>query len=340
MNTVKLGSTGIIANKNGFGALPIQRVTKEYAALLLRKAYDNGINYFDTARAYSDSEEKIGFALSYVREKIYIATKTAATTVEGFWSDLETSLKLLKTEYIDVYQFHNIPFCPKPNDGTGLYEAMLEAKAQGKIRHIGITNHRLSVAKEAVQSGLYETLQFPFCHLSTKEEELVNLCRERNIGFIAMKALPGGLITVQTAAFAFMSEYENVLPIWGVQRECELDEFLEYSRNIITITDELREQIEKDRRELIGGFCRGCGYCMPCPQGIRINDCARMIQLIRRSPSKNWLTEESQKMMLDIEKCTGCGKCKSKCPYGLDTPELLKKNLDDYKEILSGNITV
>jgi len=340
MNTVKLGSTGIIANKNGFGALPIQRVTKEYAALLLRKAYDNGINYFDTARAYSDSEEKIGFALSYVREKIYIATKTAATTVEGFWSDLETSLKLLKTEYIDVYQFHNIPFCPKPNDGTGLYEAMLEAKAQGKIRHIGITNHRLSVAKEAVQSGLYETLQFPFCHLSTKEEELVNLCRERNIGFIAMKALSGGLITNAKAAFAFMSEYENVLPIWGVQRECELDEFLEYSRNIITITDELREQIEKDRRELIGGFCRGCGYCMPCPQGIRINDCARMIQLIRRSPSKNWLTEESQKMMLDIEKCTGCGKCKSKCPYGLDTPELLKKNLDDYKEILSGNITV
>ena len=340
MSTVKLGSTGIIANKNGFGALPIQRVTKEYAALLLRKAYDNGINYFDTARAYSDSEEKIGYALSDVREKIYIATKTAATTVEGFRSDLETSLKLLKTEYIDVYQFHNIPFCPKPNDGTGLYEAMLKAKAQGKIRHIGITNHRLSVAKEAVESGLYETLQFPFCHLSTKEEELVNLCRERNIGFIAMKALSGGLITNAKAAFAFMSEYENVLPIWGVQRECELDEFLEYSRNVITMTDELREQIEKDRRELIGGFCRGCGYCMPCPQGIRINDCARMIQLIRRSPSKNWLTEESQKMMLDIEKCTGCGKCKSKCPYGLDTPELLKKNLDDYKEILSGNITV
>jgi len=128
--------------------------------------------------------------------------------------------------------------------------------------------------------------------------------------------------------------------IGNLPEECELDEFLEYSRNIITITDELREQIEKDRRELIGGFCRGCGYCMPCPQGIRINDCARMIQLIRRSPSKNWLTEESQKMMLDIEKCTGCGKCKSKCPYGLDTPELLKKNLDDYKEILSGNITV
>ena len=340
MINVTLGKTGITANKNGFGALPIQRVSKEYAALLLRKAYDNGINYFDTARAYSDSEEKIGFALSDVREKIYIATKTAATTVEGFWSDLETSLKLLKTEYIDVYQFHNIPFCPKPNDGTGLYEAMLEAKAQGKIRHIGITNHRLSVAKEAVESGLYETLQFPFCHLSTKEEELVNLCREKNIGFIAMKALSGGLITNAKAAFAFMSEYENVLPIWGVQRECELDEFLEYCRNVITMTDELREQIEKDRRELIGGFCRGCGYCMPCPQGIRINDCARMIQLIRRIPSKNWLTEESQKMMLDIEKCTGCGKCKSKCPYGLDTPELLKKNLDDYKEILSGNITV
>ncbi len=340
MKNVILGSTGICANKNGFGALPIQRVTKEYAAMLLRKAYENGINYFDTARMYSDSEEKIGYALSHVRDKIYIATKTGATTVEGFCSDLETSLEKLKTNYIDVYQFHNIAFCPKPDDGSGLYEAMLEAKAQGKIRHIGITNHRLSVAEEAVKSGLYETLQFPFCHLSTKELGLVELCREKNVGFIAMKALSGGLITDAQSAFAFMSEYENVLPIWGVQRESELDEFLSFAEKDIKMTDEIRVEIEKDRRELIGGFCRGCGYCMPCPAGIRINDCARMIQLIRRSPSENWLTEESQKMMMNIENCKGCGKCKTKCPYGLDTPELLKKNLEDYKNILSGKVKV
>ena len=158
----------------------------------LRKAYDAGVNFFDTARSYSDSEEKMGLALSDVREKIFIATKTPSTTAEGFWKDLETSLRLLKTDYIDLYQFHNPAFCPKPGDGTGLYEAMEEAKAQGKIRHIGITNHRLGVAEEAVRSGLYETLQFPFCYLATQRDiDLVNLCRENNVGFISMKGLSG-----------------------------------------------------------------------------------------------------------------------------------------------------
>lgn len=196
MKTVTLGNTGITVNRNGFGALPIQRISVEEAGKLLRKAYDNGIRFFDTARAYSDSEYKIGQALADVRDDIIIATKTASTTVEGFWKDLETSLSMLKTDHVDIYQFHTPSFCPKPGDGTGLYEAMLEAKAQGKIRHIGITNHRLHVAREAVESGLYETLQFPFCYLaSEKDIELVNLCKEKNVGFICMKALSGGLIT-------------------------------------------------------------------------------------------------------------------------------------------------
>ena len=203
MKTVVLGSTGIVANKNGFGALPIQRVSPEYAGKLLRKAYEAGVNFFDTARSYSDSEEKMGLALADVRAKIHIATKTPSTTVEGFWKDLETSLRLLKTDYIDVYQFHNPAFCPKPGDSTGLYEAMLEAKAQGKIRHIGITNHRLGVATEAVESGLYETLQFPFCYLATEKDlALVRLCKEKNMGFISMKGLSGGLITNSAAAYA------------------------------------------------------------------------------------------------------------------------------------------
>ena len=179
MSMVTLGSTGICVNKNGFGALPVQRVTKEDAVYLLRKAYDGGIRFFDTARAYSDSEEKLGAAFEKMREKVFISTKTMAKDVEGFWKDLETSLSLLKTDYIDIYQFHNPSFCPKPGDGTGLYEAMLEAKAQGKIRHIGITNHRMSVAEEIIESGLYETLQFPFCYLATdREKALVQGCKE------------------------------------------------------------------------------------------------------------------------------------------------------------------
>ncbi len=341
MTTVRLGRTNIISPKNAFGALPVQRVSDEYAAFLLRKAYDSGITFFDTARAYSDSEKKLALALSDVRENIVIATKTGALTVEGFWRDLETSLATLKTDYIDIYQLHNPPFCPNPGDESGLYDAMLEAKRQGKIRFIGFTNHRIDVAREAVLSGLYDTLQYPFCYLAIEKDiELVKLCAEHDVGFIAMKGLSGGLITKSDAAYAFMDMFDNVLPIWGIQRESELDEFLSYMDNPPEMTDEMQKIIDKDRKELLGNFCRGCGYCMPCPAGIEINNCARMAQLIRRSPSKNWLTEEYQAKMMQIEQCIGCGKCKTKCPYGLDTPELLRLNLADYKKILSGEETV
>ena len=164
MKHITLGSTGITIEKNGFGCLPIQRITKEEAARLLRKAVDGGMNYFDTARAYTDSEEKMGYAFQGIRDKLIIATKTMATGAEGMWSDLEASLKALGTDYIDVYQFHNPAFCPVPGGEDGLYDAALEAKKQGKIRHIAITNHRLKVAHEAIDSGLYALLQFPFSY--------------------------------------------------------------------------------------------------------------------------------------------------------------------------------
>lgn len=337
MSMVTLGKTGITVNKNGFGALPIQRVSNEDAGKLLRKAYEHGITFYDTARFYTDSEAKIGESLSDVREKIYIATKTAATDAKTFWKDLNTSLSLLKTDYIDLYQFHNPSFCPKSGDGTGLYEAMLEAKEQGKIRHIGITNHRLSVAKEAIDSGLYETLQFPFNYLATKEElKLVSRCKENNIGFIAMKALSGGLITNSRAAYAYQDLYDHVLPIWGVQKETELDEFISYIDNPPTMTEEIKAVIEKDQKELASNFCRGCGYCMPCPVGIEINNCARMSLLLRRSPSELQLTKEVQEKMKRIEKCINCGRCSARCPYGLNTPKLLKDNYKDYVEVLAG----
>ena len=341
METVTLGSTGISVNKNGFGALPIQRISTEDAAALARKAYDAGITFFDTARFYTDSEVKLGVAFEGMREKVYIATKTAAATPEEFWDQLQTSLSNLKTDYIDIYQFHNPAVCPKPGDGSGLYEAMLEAKAQGKIRHIGITNHRLAVAKEAIESGLYETLQFPFCYLATEKDiELVEACKKANMGFIAMKALSGGLITNSAAAYAFEAQYDNVLPIWGVQRESELDEFISYIDNPPVMNDELQAVIDQDREQLSGDFCRGCGYCMPCPVGIEINNCARMSLLLRRSPSELQLTEDVQNKMKKIENCLHCNQCKSKCPYGLDTPTLLAKNYEDYKKVLAGEVKV
>lgn len=340
-HTVTLGRTGITVNKNGFGALPIQRIGKEDAVKLVRKAYEAGITFFDTARWYTDSEIKLGEAFEGMRDKVYIATKTGAKTPEQFWEDLHTSLGNLRTSYIDIYQFHNPAFCPLPGDGSGLYEAMAEAKKQGKIRHIGITNHRLSVAQEAVESGLYETLQFPFCYLTgEKELALVEKCKKAEMGFIAMKALSGGLITNSAAAYAFQAQYDNVLPIWGVQRESELDEFISYIENPPVMTEELQALIERDREELAGEFCRGCGYCMPCPVGIEINTCARMSLLLRRSPSETQLSAAGQAMMKKVEDCLHCNQCKSKCPYNLDTPALLEKNYEDYKRVLAGEISV
>ena len=337
MDKVILGKTGIEVNKNGFGALPIQRITKAEAVYILQKAFYNGINYFDTARAYTDSEEKIGAAFSYIRDKLIISTKTAAKTGEGLKKDLEESLRMLQTDYIDIYQFHNPDFCPRPGDGTGLYEAALEAKRQGKIRHIGNTNHRIPLAKEAIESGLYETLQFPFSYLAAETDlELVDACKKADMGFIAMKALSGGLIQNSACAYAFMAQaqFDHVAPIWGIQRESELDEFLSYQVCPPSLTGELKEVMEKDRKELSGDFCRGCGYCMPCPAGIEINNCARMGLLLRRSPQASWLSAEWQEKMKKIEECKHCGQCMKKCPYSLNTPELLAKNYEDYKTFL------
>lgn len=341
MRQITLGKTGIIVPQNAFGALPIQRVSQEMAVKLLRRAYEGGMCFFDTARAYSDSEIKVGAAFEGMREKVYIASKTAAKTPEEFWSQLETTLKNLKTDYLDLYQFHCVDQCFAPGDGTGMYECMVEAKAQGKIRHIGITTHKLYIAEEIVKSGLYETLQYPFSYLSSeKEQNLVRSCKEADMGFIAMKGLAGGLINQSEAAMAYMTQFDNVLPIWGIQKETELEEWLSYMDQTPEMTPEISAYIEKEQKELTGDFCRGCGYCMPCPAGIMINQCARMSLMLRRAPSDAWLTDEMQAEMKKIEGCLGCGQCMSKCPYELNTPELLKKNYEDYKKVLAGEVKV
>lgn len=340
MREITLGKTGIKVPQNGFGALPIQRITKESAVKLLRRAYDGGMRFFDTARAYSDSEVKLGAAFEGMWDKVYIASKTMADTPEIFREDLNTTLENLKTDHLDIYQFHCVKRCYAPGDGTGMYEAMLEAKEQGLVRHIGITAHLIGVAEEIVKSGLYETLQFPFSYLASERDiALVNACRDAGMGFIAMKGLAGGLLTNSRACMAFMSEYE-ALPIWGIQREEELDQWLSFFETGAEMTDEIHAFIEEDRKTLLGDFCRGCGYCMPCSVGIQINQCARMSQLIRRSPSENFKGEFWQGEMAKIENCIDCGLCKTKCPYGLDTPALLRKNLADYREIIAGRVEV
>ena len=303
------------------------------AIILLRKAYENGINFFDTARAYSDSEEKIGNALYSVRKEIVIATKTHAKDARTFWDHLETSLNNLKTDYIDIYQFHNPDNLPVKGDE--LYEAMLEAKRKGYIRHIGITSHSLKFAREAVQSGLYETIQYPFNHLSSNVEiNLVLLCKDKNIGFIAMKALSGGLVANAEIAFSFIRNYPNVVPIWGIQLETELNQFIDLEKNPTPMDEEMKSLIEKDKKELSGNFCRGCGYCLPCPADIPIPMATRMKFLLKRAPYKSYLTDEWKEKMARIENCIECGHCSDNCPYHLNTPALLREMLQEYRAFL------
>jgi aryl-alcohol dehydrogenase-like predicted oxidoreductase len=338
MTETVLGRTGLRVNKDAFGALPVQRAGMDLAVSLLRRALAGGINFFDTARGYTDSEEKLGTALSPRRGEFVLATKTFAREAEEFRKDLETSLKKLRTDYIDVYQFHNPLFCPKPGDGTGLYEAMLAAREEGKIRFIGITNHRLPVAREAVESGLYDTLQFPLSYLSDERDiALVRLCAEKGVGFIAMKALSGGLLTDISAARAWFGQFEQALPIWGIQRESELDALFAAMKKPALLDAASLSRIAADRAELSGAFCRGCGYCMPCPVEIPIFMAARMSLVLRRMPPEEFLSERWRRDMEKISACRNCGTCASRCPYGLDTPELLRKNYRDYQGFLAAS---
>ena len=337
MKQIILGSTGIVTPQNAFGALPIQRDDTDTAVDLVRKAYEGGMTFFDTARAYSDSEIKCGIALKDVRDKVAIATKTGAKTPDEMKRQLEISLKNLQTDHVDIYQFHCSDVCYAPGDGSGMYECMEDFKRQGMIRHIGITCHKIGVAEDCVKSGLYETMQFPLSYLSgEREEALVKLCHEKNVGFIAMKAIAGGLIRDYRAAYAYISQFDNVVPIWGVQHEHELCQWLSLFKDEPVLNEAMLAKIEADKKELGTDFCRGCGYCEPCPKDIMIHQCARISLMVRRAPHGDWLTDSWQNEVRKIENCISCGACMKKCPYELNIPELLKKNYADYMKIARG----
>ena len=337
MEYTTLGKTGLRVSRMGFGGIPIQKVDAAVTRKLMERLVERGVNYIDTARGYTVSESFLGEALEGgLREKFVLATKSMARTRAEMERDIEISLRNLRTDHIDLYQVHN-PSLTELEQVTapgGALEALLAAKAAGKIGHIGVTAHMAGVFEKALTMDWVETVMFPYNIVETQGEALMQKCREQNVGFICMKALSGGLITRSDAAYAYLAQYENTLPIWGVQREKELDEFLSYNDNPPVMTDELAAFIEKEHESLAGDFCRGCGYCMPCPAGIEINQCARMSLMLRRAPSAAWLTPEWQAKMELIENCKHCGQCVKKCPYTLNTPELLRKNLEDYRTFL------
>jgi len=319
------GKTNLKVSRTAFGCIPIQRISYEDSTALLRHAYESGVTLYDTANGYTTSEDRIGTALSHVREKIVICTKSGAPTPEGMLTHLDNSLKMLRTDYIDVFQFHNPSFVPRHGGEDGLYDAIVKAKAAGKVRFIGITAHSHTRALEAVQSGLFDTLQYPFSYLSTDEElALTNHCAAHNVGILGMKGLCGGILSNAKAAFAFLRQYENIIPIWGIQTIQQLDEFLTYEASPPILDDSLQKAIDTDRDELSGSFCRACGYCLPCPAQIPIPMAARMSFLMGRMVREQFLAENWQENMRRISDCTACGHCIANCPYELNVPELLK----------------
>lgn len=336
MKTIVLGTSNIKCDQNAFGALAIQRLLMQDAIDLIQQAYNNGFCFFNTARFYTDSEEKIGIALKNIKRKsFYIATKTKAETPATFWKDLNTSLNYLKTDYVDLYQFQCTNKIYKPNDGTGMYECMMKAKDDGFIHHIGLSTHNLKIAKNAIISGLYETIQYPLSYLSGKEElELISLCKNYNVGFIATKIRNDGLLPQMDLSIAYMSQFDNVLCVWDIQRESELNTLLDLTKKIPVLDDDKKDRIHKEVIKFTNHFCHGCKECLPCPKNIKIDTCLRSMLSYKRA---NEIEPDIKNEMMKIKECVHCNLCRIRCPYDLDVPEMLKQNLKQYLNASGGN---
>ncbi|MDR3225101.1 MAG: aldo/keto reductase [Clostridiales Family XIII bacterium] len=329
MEYIDFGRTGMKASRTGFGALPIQRCNSDEATRILRRAYDGGVNFYDTANGYSDSEEKIGRALKDVRGNIIIASKTMAGTPEKMREHLETSLRRLQTDYLDLYQFHNL----YPTDE--MLDTMEDFIKEGKVLHLGLTLHQRALAFEAIRSGKFESLQFPLSGLSNEDDFLLaQACGEAGMGFVAMKALSGGLVRDIEANFAVLRSKGNIIPIWGIQRIEELEEFLDLGEKKPPLSEAHLASMEREKAALGDHFCRGCGYCLPCPADIDLSMAPRMNLFMLRAPYQPMLAKKEQEKMARIENCTECHACAARCPYGLKPYELVKEQLAWYKRFL------
>lgn len=341
MKKVRLGKTDLMVSKVSFGALPIQRRNFEDAKKILLRAYDGGINFFDTARFYTDSEAKLGYAFSGMRKEVLIASKSMGKNKAEVLAHLEASLKDLKTDYLDLFQLHNPTEQPDIDDPDSNYAGLVEAKKKGMVRHIGITNHSADIARKAIEQGAYETLQYPFCCLATDlDENIVKKCGEADMGFIAMKGFGGGSIQRIRDNFAYIWSFDNVVPIYGMQHMHELEEILALAECPPAYDDQAKEGVAMEREALSGGFCRGCAYCEPyCPQKIQISDCARMELLLKRASVPVFITKPWQEKMDHAGTCIECGQCTAHCPYHLDTPSLLKRGRAAfYRELEERNV--
>jgi predicted aldo/keto reductase-like oxidoreductase len=335
-----LGRTGLEVSEVGFGGIPIIRLSRQDAVSVLRRAYDRGITLYDTANMYVDSEEKMGQAFEGLRHQVVLATKTIKRDRQGAEADIDQSLRSLRTDYIDLYQFHQVSQETDFQTLTGpkgALEGVIRAKEAGKIRHIGITSHSLDLAPSLIQTGLFSTIQFPFNFLEdAPQEKLHPLARQLNLGILCMKPFGGGALDNAQVCFKFLRQWPDVIPLPGFDAVDLVDEVVDIydSENVVSPND--LAVMEQVRTELGQRFCRRCEYCQPCPQGVKIN-AAMMYPVIVHRMSPAMAVQFSAEAMETVRDCVECGECSERCPYGLPIPEMLKEHLLMYEEHLAGS---
>lgn len=324
-----LGKTGLMISRMGFGGIPIQRIDAEGTKVLMQQLMEAGVNYIDTARGYTVSEEYLGYALEGIRDKFVLATKSMARTKDAMAADIETSLKNLRTDYIDLYQVHNP--CMEQFEQViaegGALEALLEAKAAGKIGHIGLTGHSKELFARALEQDWVETFMFPYNIVENQGEELMKKCAEKNIGFIDMKPLAGGAIENATLALRYICANPDVtVVIPGMADPSELEENIKACSDSSPLTEEEQQEMETVRKELGTTFCRRCNYCAPCTVGINIPSVFLFEGYVKRYNLRDWASERYASLSATASDCVECGECEERCPYHLPIREMMKKS--------------
>lgn len=331
----KLGKTGLTISRMGFGGIPIQRIDAEGTKKLLHEMADKGINYIDTARGYTVSEEYLGYAMEGIRDKFVVATKSMARTKEAMAADIETSLRNLRTDHIELYQVHN-PSMEQLDQVTGkdgALEALMEAREAGKIGHIGLTCHSVQVFERALELEWVETIMFPYNIVENQGEDLIRKCTEKNVGFIAMKPLAGGAIEDASLALRYICANKNVtVVIPGMAEAGELDENIQACEDEKSLTEEELKKIEDVKKQLGTDFCRRCNYCAPCTVGINIPSVFLFAGYLQRYNLADWAKDRYSTLAVKASACVGCGECEKRCPYHLPIREKLKKCAEDMGE--------
>jgi len=327
MDKIRLGRTEMMVSRLGFGGIPIQRVSEDEAITVVQRCLNLGITFFDTANAYTTSEERIGKAIKGRRGEVIIATKSTSESREGVEKHLNMSLEHLGIDYIDLYQFHDVSNFKSLEiifDPKGPMALLEEAKKAGVIKHIGVTSHQIDVAKEAVKSDRFETLMFPFNFITCEAaDELLPLCHKHDVGFIAMKPLAGGVLDNVTIAFKYLFQFPGVLPIPGIEKPYEIEEIVQVLQESWDMSHSERSEMQRLRDELGNKFCRRCDYCQPCTQEIPISTVMVISSAIRRLPPERLFAGMFADAVDKAANCNECGDCEERCPYQLPIREML-----------------